>query len=78
MTVEGERRAIEAMRAVEAASKRAAKAATEERLAKIDYIDEALRAGWTWNRIGAGIGQTSTAVRRYYHRNRRRTHGGDI
>lgn len=43
-----------------------------ERTATVTYIDAALAAGWTWERIGEGLGVSGTGARRYYQRNRRR------
>lgn len=53
-------------------------AQADERLAVVTYVDEALSAGWPWDRIAAELDVSPTAIRRYYDRNKRRTHGGDI
>jgi hypothetical protein len=44
----------------------------------IDFIDEARRAYWSWDDIGRGLGITPTGARRFYERNKRKVHGGDV
>lgn len=47
--------------------------ATErEREATVEYMRLALDAGWSWTRIGQGLGISATGARRYYNRNHRR------
>lgn len=42
-----------------------------ERERTVYFADLALKAGWSWNQIGKGLGITGNAARRYYERNRR-------
>lgn len=78
MTVEAERRAMAASEPARRARRELAAAEVKARGAVVSFVDAALEAGWTWDRIAGELGISSTAVRRYYRRNRRRTHGGDI
>lgn len=78
MTVESERTAMAASVTARRARSELEAAEVRARDAVIAFVDAALTAGWTWDRIAAELGISSTAVRRYYQRNRRRTHGGDI
>lgn len=55
-----------------------AEAEKRSRLLTVEYVDAALDAGWKWDRIGARLSVSGTGIRRYYARNRRKTHGGDI
>lgn len=78
MTVEAERRASALSEPVRLARAAVDRAEHHARLCTIDYVDAALEAGWTWPRIGAELSLSATGIRRYYTRNRRKTHGGDI
>lgn len=78
MTVESERRAMAASLTARDVRREVRQRQHEERHAVVCFIDAALEAGWVWDRIGKELDITSTAARRYYDRNRRRTHGGDI
>ncbi len=53
-----------------------AKATAAEREAVVAFVDEAKLSHWTWDQMGSTLGVSPTAVRRYYERNRRNTHGG--
>lgn len=56
----------------------AEKAEREAMNATIDFMDLAVTARWSWERIGRALGISGTAARRYYDRNRRRTHNGSV
>lgn len=42
-----------------------------ERIATIQFMNEALLQRWAWPRIGDALGISATAARRYYERNKR-------
>lgn len=39
-------------------------------IARLRYIRDAREAGWSWPRIGEGLGLTDTAVRNYWRDHR--------
>lgn len=78
MTVDAERRAMAASETARRARANLAAVERQTRDVVIDFVDDALAAGWTWDRVAGALGISATAIRRYYRRNRRRTHGGDI
>lgn len=72
---------LDAQRLLSAAmGARAAAEQAQERAREctIDYVDAALAAGWNWPRIGACLGIGDRSAKNYYHRNRRRVHGGNL
>jgi hypothetical protein len=38
--------------------------------AYVRYIRDALKAGWSWRRIGKGVGMTDTGARRFWDKHR--------
>lgn len=76
MSASAEVMVVTALHMAKDARKRLATAKTTERDAVVRFVDEALQSHWTWDRIGTSLGVTATAARRYYQRNRRKTHGG--
>lgn len=78
MTVEAERRAERALLLVESMELRAAEIKASLRTARVFFMDDAISAGWGWKRIADKLGQSDSAVRQYYSRNRRRVRGGDV
>jgi hypothetical protein len=78
MTI-GEDRETERLCGLAVACRQSAERAQEvARERTIEYIDSALTAGWTWPRIGAGLGIGDRGAKNFYHRNRRRVHGGSL
>jgi hypothetical protein len=78
MTVEAERRAMAASEPARRARIKTKEAHQHEREAVVEFVDAALGAGWNWERIGKQLGVSANAIRGYYNRNRRWTHGGQV
>jgi hypothetical protein len=47
-----------------------------ERSRIVDYIDAAIKDGWTWQRIGEELGIGASTARDYHDRNKRKVRPG--